>query len=150
MVYETFPRYDQIGCSRDPERTPMQWSDAPNAGFSSAEKTWLPVASNFPEVNVENERNDPLSSLNLYKTTIIARNSDPAFDVGQFKGVTRNNMLAFSRTFDPTFYPTYVTLANFDNDQATADFSGEFGNSIQTGVVFVSTKGTYKQGYTIF
>lgn len=140
-------RYDQIGCSRDPERTPMQWSaNEPNAGFSTADKTWLPVNPNYVTVNVESERDDPLSSLNIFKTLIISRLSDPAFDIGAFKGVTSNNMLAYSRTFNPTFYPTYVTLANFNNEEATADFSGNFGNSVQTGIVYVSTKGTYQQG----
>ena len=143
-------RYDAIGCSRDPERTPMQWSGTePNAGFSTADKTWLPVAENFETVNVESENADPLSHLNVFKTLIFSRNSDPAFDVGQFKGVTRGNMLGYSRTFDPTFYPTYVTLVNFDNEQGTQDFSGEFGNSVQTGVVYVSTGGLHQQGYLL-
>jgi len=78
---------------------------------------------------------------------IFARNSDDAFDVGQFKGVTGNNILAFSRTFNPEFYQTFVTLVNFNGEEASYDFSGNFGNTVQTGIIYVSsTQGTYQQG----
>lgn len=52
--------------SRDPERTPFQWNDKKNAGFSTATKTWLPVADNFKEVNVHKEENDENSHLKVY------------------------------------------------------------------------------------
>ena len=140
-------RYDEIGCSRDPERTPMQWTGTdPNAQFSDAESTWLPVNPNYVDVNVESESADPNSHLSLYKNMVNFRNYDPAFDTGMFKGATANNMLAFSRTINPDFYPTYVTLVNFNNEEATADFSGNFGNSVQTGLVYVSTKASYNIG----
>ena len=84
--------------------------------------------------------------MNFYKTAIISRNSDPAFDIGKVKGVTQNNILAFSRTYDPTFYPTYVTLVNFNYENASADFSGIFSDAITTGVVYLSSQGTYAQG----
>jgi alpha-glucosidase len=39
--------------SRDFQRTPMQWSGKPNAGFSTANSTWLPVAKDYMENNVK-------------------------------------------------------------------------------------------------
>lgn len=57
-IYERF--------SRDPERTPFQWSDKMNAGFSNANKTWLPVASNYKTTNVKIERATERSHLQIY------------------------------------------------------------------------------------
>ncbi|XP_055312583.1 maltase A1-like [Sitodiplosis mosellana] len=45
------------GDKREVARTPMQWDSSQNAGFSSASLTWLPVADNFTECNVELQRN---------------------------------------------------------------------------------------------
>ncbi len=42
---------------RDGERTPMQWNDTANAGFSTAPTTWLPVAADYKTVNVAAESN---------------------------------------------------------------------------------------------
>ena len=89
--------------------------------------------------------------MNFYKTGIIARYSDPAFDVGYVKIETKGNILAFSRTVDPdpnnNIYPTYVTLVNFNRENAGGfDFSGVFKEDINSGVVYVSSKGTYNAG----
>jgi alpha-glucosidase len=52
--------------SRDPARTPMQWSAKRHAGFSTGPRTWLPVASDYTKHNVEAERHDPHSFFSLY------------------------------------------------------------------------------------
>ena len=45
-----------INCSRDPERTPMQWDRTRQAGFTSATKPWLPVNENYlAGVNVQDQ-----------------------------------------------------------------------------------------------
>jgi alpha-glucosidase len=51
---------------RDGERTPMQWNDDPNAGFSRA-TPWLPVPPSYKTHNVARELEDPESVLQLYK-----------------------------------------------------------------------------------
>ena len=69
-------RYQE--CSRDPERTPMQWNTEANAGFSNAERTWLPVNPNYKWLNVEAQLTieDPHNShLGVYKDTMRVRNS---------------------------------------------------------------------------
>lgn len=51
--------------SRDPCRTPFHWDSSKNAGFSNANKTWLPVASNYATVNVAVEQAAKRSHYNV-------------------------------------------------------------------------------------
>lgn len=62
--------------SRDNNRTPMQWNGEKNAGFSSAEKTWLRVNSNYSRINVEQQEREENSVLKFYRELIsLRRNS---------------------------------------------------------------------------
>lgn len=74
--------YEQF--SRDPERTPFQWNGEKNAGFSTADKTWLPVAENYREVNVEQEKSAEKSHLKVYKSLKDIR-KEPALRNGNTK-----------------------------------------------------------------
>jgi alpha-glucosidase len=72
-----------LGLGRDPERTPMQWSAAPHAGFSSA-TPWLPLASDYQQVNVERQQADPHSLLSLYRALLALRRAEPALAIGAY------------------------------------------------------------------
>ncbi|HEX7230925.1 MAG TPA: alpha-amylase family glycosyl hydrolase, partial [Candidatus Binatia bacterium] len=72
------------GLGRDPQRTPMQWNAARNAGFTTGEP-WLPVAKDYAEINVERERDDPSSFLSLYTQLISVRRGEPALEVGELE-----------------------------------------------------------------
>lgn len=74
-----------ITVNRDEVRTPMQWDWTKNAGFSSAERTWLPVHPNYVEVNVEKESADPDSLMNTIKALMKFRNENPAIKEGSFE-----------------------------------------------------------------
>ncbi|WP_273847569.1 alpha-amylase family glycosyl hydrolase [Rubrobacter calidifluminis] len=73
--------FPQLG--RDPARTPMQWDDSENAGFTAGEP-WLPLAEDYEEVNVARQRKDPRSLLNLYRRLIALRRSEGALSTGDY------------------------------------------------------------------
>lgn len=73
------------GAGRDPERTPLQWTAGKNAGFSTADKTWLPVAANYPTHNIETQSRDPDSFLSLYRRLGQLRNTELSLQHGEFK-----------------------------------------------------------------
>jgi alpha-glucosidase len=68
---------------RDGERTPMQWSDGPNAGFSSGHP-WLPVPASSKTHNVATEMADPDSVLQFYRRLLELRHTDRALLDGEY------------------------------------------------------------------
>ena len=62
---------------RDGERTPMQWSDNPNAGFTTG-IPWNPIPVAYKTYNVADELKDPNSILNWYKALLVLRRHDQA------------------------------------------------------------------------
>jgi len=77
---------DPVGCSagqahfkeysRDPERTPMQWDDSENAGFTKDNHTWLPVNSDYSTLNVKKQNDQNESHLKVYKSLVTLRKDD--------------------------------------------------------------------------
>jgi alpha-glucosidase len=85
---------------RDGERTPMQWNSSTSAGFSTNPNTWLPVAPDYKQVNVEVEARDPDSMLNWYKKLIALRRNNPAIHEGDISMLEtgNDNVVAWTRT----------------------------------------------------
>ena len=81
---EAFKLSAQLG--RDKCRTPMQWTDMPNAGFSPpGVQTWLPVNPNYAQgVNVAEQSADPDSLLNFYRRMLRLRKGAPALINGDY------------------------------------------------------------------
>ena len=79
-------RVQGLAVGRDPGRTPMQWDAGPNAGFTAADvEPWLPVGPDYRQVNVEVERGNPTSMLNLYRRLIQLRKELPALYRGHHR-----------------------------------------------------------------
>lgn len=91
-------RYWPFYKGRDPERTPMQWSDFSNAGFSEAEP-WLPISEDFARINVSRQDHDQSSLLNFYRRLILLRKNEEALNSGDFKiADAGRDILAYYRT----------------------------------------------------
>lgn len=70
--------------SRDNARTPMQWSDEENAGFTAGEP-WLLVNPNYPEINVADARAEADSIWQYYRRLIELRREHPVFVYGRYR-----------------------------------------------------------------
>ncbi|HEV2412977.1 MAG TPA: alpha-amylase family glycosyl hydrolase [Candidatus Saccharimonadales bacterium] len=89
-----------IGLGRDPERTPMPWTDGENAGFTTG-KPWLPVASGYKTYNVEAQDKDPSSILNLHKRLIRFRKGSTALLTGSYHGLDLHpDVFSYTRRSD--------------------------------------------------
>jgi alpha-glucosidase len=85
---------------RDGERTPMQWNDSPNAGFSAA-KPWLPVPASYHDHNVASELEQPASVLQFYKHLLALRRHEAALRNGDYVALNQDNpnVLSYFRRY---------------------------------------------------
>ncbi len=85
---------------RDGERTPMQWSDGPNAGFSKA-TPWLPVPPSAKTHNVATEKRDPNSVLSFYRQLLALRHQQAALLDGKYIPLNEDdpNVLSYLRQY---------------------------------------------------
>jgi len=108
-------RYLEPACSRDPERTPMQWDESDQAGFTSGDEPWLPVNANYLDgISVERQRDDPFSHLNLYKAFANRRNSEGILKRGVMSTYREGDVLAIVRyLIEEGNDAAYALLINF-------------------------------------
>ena len=85
--------------SRDNARTPMQWSGAENAGFTTG-TPWLKVNPNYKTINADNQLSDPDSVFSYYQRLIRLRKGHPMFREGTFRLVLADHedIFAYTRT----------------------------------------------------
>ena len=110
-------RYWPLYKGRDGCRTPMQWSDQPNAGFTTG-KPWLRVSPDYPRVNVAAESQDPNSVLNFYQRLIWLRKATPALQRGSYEALIERpvGQLAYVRQTEDQ---TVLVCLNFFSRPAT-------------------------------
>lgn len=111
------------GGGRDPERTPLQWSDEKNAGFTKAEKPWLPIADGYETCNVATQAKDDSSFLALYRKLGKLRNKSSALKTGTLSTVAsgNENILSFIRVNGKQ---RVLVLVNFSDKKQTAIIPG--------------------------
>ena len=106
---------------RDGERTPMQWTPGPQAGFSTNAHTWLPIPTNYVSINVQTESADPTSQLNWYKSLIHLRRTLPALRDGSMTmlNTSDNNVLSYARSSGPS---SVIVVMNCTAQPRTVSF----------------------------
>ena len=110
--------------SRDNARTPVQWSDSYNAGFTTG-TPWLKVNSNYKDINVQNQENDPDSVLNYYRKLVATRKSPEykeVFTYGVFEPAYEDTeyVMAYYRVSDNQ---RILVAANFGKDAKTIELN---------------------------
>ncbi len=110
--------------SRDKNRTPMQWSNNPNAGFAQAEvQTWLPINPNYAQgINVRDQEHNPASLLNYYKSLLKVRKHFPALSEGDYiplKETSKEHFTFLRRSGQQTV----LVVLNYTEKPLELDFS---------------------------
>lgn len=102
--------------NRDNSRTPMQWDDTLNGGFTNGEP-WFPVNPNYKSINVAQQLEDEHSVLQFYKDLIQLRKSNDVYVYGQFDLVDAENsqVFAYTRTLNEK---QVLIVGNLTNHEA--------------------------------
>ena len=118
-----------VAChSRDNARTPMQWSDRENAGFTTG-TPWLRVNPNYTAINVEKESQDPDSVLHFYKD-LIALRKNPDYKETVVYGTLepfmedRHNLMAYYRKGDKTL----LVIGNYQREEQIITLPAPYKN----------------------
>jgi oligo-1,6-glucosidase/alpha-glucosidase len=118
--------------SRDNARTPMQWDDSKQAGFSSADRTWLKVNENYKEINVKKSKEDTQSILEFYKTLIRLRKE------GKYKSLLADGLFAADEAEDPcvmvyrrnTESESMIVYLNYQDKESTVKIPSGYTEKI--------------------
>ncbi|HWG19477.1 MAG TPA: alpha-glucosidase [Terracidiphilus sp.] len=111
---------------RDGERTPMQWDDTTNAGFSSA-KPWLPVPRTYLTVNAKAEEKNPDSLLAWYTKLIELKKTNAALAHGNNVMLDTGNIKVLSWMRQAPDGSQVVVATNFTADPQTVNLTSGAG-----------------------
>ena len=101
----------QVG--RDNARTPMQWDASKNAGFSTSDKTWLPVNPNYKDINVESALANPESIFYTYQKLVALRKTQDWLVDADFELLeTTDKVFAYIRKTEDSSYLVVVNLSD--------------------------------------
>ena len=115
--------------SRDNARTPVQWDDSENAGFTTG-KPWIPVNPNYKEINAKAAMADPDSVFHYYKKLIALRHTLPIIPYGVFEPLLLDSesIYAYRRHLDGQ---VLTVACNFTDKEVSCDlFEGQKGEEI--------------------
>lgn len=118
--------------SRDNARTPMQWDDSKNAGFTSGDP-WIQVNENYPEVNAKAAMADPNSIFHYYRALIHLRKKYPIIVYGSYELLAADSeeIFAYTRKLDGEHL---LIVSNFTRKHVSFNVPYHFRNDEQTQV----------------
>jgi oligo-1,6-glucosidase len=113
--------------SRDNGRTPMQWNNEKNAGFTDG-TPWLKINSNFVDINVEQQEKDEVSILNYFRKMIDIRKANPVLIYGEYDLLVPENerLYAYTRALGST---KALVLLNFSVEKTDFNLPENFRNA---------------------
>jgi alpha-glucosidase len=111
--------------TRDRCRTPMQWANTPNGGFSpEGVETWLPINPNYAEgINVADQEDDPGSMLGFYRRMLAVRRRTPALIAGDYTPLLPEHETCFC-FLRSTGDQTCLVALNYSDKGQTLAFEG--------------------------
>jgi alpha-glucosidase len=114
--------------SRDPFRTPFQWSEAPYAGFSTIDP-WLPIADDYITCNVEILKGNQISLLSLYRRLLHFRQTSLALKCGRYAPVNDAppDCFVYRREYE---YERYLIALNFGPQPREVGLTGASGHLV--------------------
>lgn len=132
--------------SRDFERTPFHWDATANAGFSTTNKTWLPVSAKYLETNLAAQSQDGVASHYHVYQDLLKLRQEAAFASGKLDvKALSDNTLAFTRTL--TGSSGYVVVFNLGNSSETVNLTYAFSSiSTELEIEIASVNSTYIAG----
>jgi len=136
---------------RDNSRTPMQWSDAPNGGFTTpAAKPWLAVNPNYKEINAVQEQADPESVLHYTQQAIALHHANLAFVYGDYKDLDPDNeqVYAFTRSLSMPGKPEERLLVVLNFGEKPVEYTLPGGVSAGK-LVLANVPGTPEMGGSV-
>lgn len=105
--------------SRDNARTPIQWTDDVNAGFSKT-KPWIKVNPNYPDINVEDQERNRESILNFYRKMIQFRKNNPTLVYGNYESIRNEHEQIYAyRRWDEEH--EFLVVLNFSDLEVDFD-----------------------------
>lgn len=113
--------------SRDNARTPMQWNDSVQGGFTSGEP-WIRINPNYKEINAVQQLGDPDSVFHYYQKLIRLRKEKDIIVYGSFEALCRDDdkIFAYTRKLDQK---KLLTVCNFSDQDAEMEIPEEFAGA---------------------
>ena len=107
--------------SRDNTRTPMQWDDSMNAGFSKSNNLWIHVNPNYRDINVKEQLEDSNSILNFYKKMIKTRKSNDCLIYGKYNLILEDdtNIFAYERILNDE---KFLIICNLKSEHSKYEY----------------------------